>query len=84
MGLAIVKAVVDAHGGEVSARSWMPGGTVICLRLPISQPELAAPENGQKLRDHSGENRSRPHWVPACPPADSQLGRRGLARRDYR
>jgi two-component system, OmpR family, sensor kinase len=42
MGLAIVKAVVDAHGGEVGARSSVPGGTVISMRLPITQPESSA------------------------------------------
>jgi signal transduction histidine kinase len=35
LGMAIAKAVVEAHGGEISARSKVGCGTTILIRLPI-------------------------------------------------
>ncbi len=34
LGLAIAKAIVDAHGGELSVRSGAEGGTVFTVQLP--------------------------------------------------
>lgn len=34
LGLAIAKAVIDAHGGEISIRSTVNEGTTVTLRLP--------------------------------------------------
>jgi len=34
MGLAIVKRIVEAHGGEVRLESSGPGGSTFCIRLP--------------------------------------------------
>ncbi len=40
IGLAIVKAIVTAHGGTVSARNGDTGGAVVEFRIPIA-PEFA-------------------------------------------
>lgn len=38
LGLAIVAAIVEAHGGSVSAHNHSEGGTLICLTFPV--PDL--------------------------------------------
>ena len=35
LGLAIVRAVAEAHGGSVEARNDPAGGAVVALRLPV-------------------------------------------------
>jgi len=35
IGLAITKALVEAHGGEVSVESRQPGGTAFRFTLPV-------------------------------------------------
>ncbi len=45
LGLAIVRALVEAHGGEVTARSKGLGeGSTFVVRLPAAGPPSAAPE----------------------------------------
>lgn len=40
-GLAIVRAVVELHGGRVEARNRSEGGAVFAISLPIEpQPEM--------------------------------------------
>jgi len=36
IGLAIVKAIVDAHGGEVAASNSDTGGAVVTMKLPLA------------------------------------------------
>jgi two-component system sensor histidine kinase MprB len=38
LGLAIVRQVAEQHGGSVSAEAPADGGTLMCLRLPGSEP----------------------------------------------
>ncbi|MFM9960197.1 MAG: sensor histidine kinase [Planctomycetaceae bacterium] len=35
LGLAICRSVVEAHGGQITARSELPGGTTLEVRLPV-------------------------------------------------
>ena len=41
LGLAIVRATVESHDGEVSARNRSEGGAVFVVRLPIAKRELS-------------------------------------------
>jgi signal transduction histidine kinase len=38
LGLAIVRAIADAHGATVAATNLPEGGADICLRFPIDDP----------------------------------------------
>jgi len=42
IGLAIVKTIVEAHGGAVSAENLPGGGASFRLRLPVQGPRLPA------------------------------------------
>jgi two-component system sensor histidine kinase BaeS len=51
MGLAIVKAIAEAHGGAVSAENLSGGGASFRLRLPVQGPPApAAAEQDQPRR----------------------------------
>jgi two-component system sensor histidine kinase BaeS len=43
IGLAVVREVVAAHGGTVTAASPPGGGTVVTIRLPQAGPDLTRP-----------------------------------------
>jgi signal transduction histidine kinase len=43
LGLAVVKALVEAHGGSIEAASEPPGGTRISFTLPCAGPRAQAP-----------------------------------------
>jgi signal transduction histidine kinase len=43
LGLSIVKAIVDAHGGAVAVRSAIGAGTTFEVRLPLHVAEAAEP-----------------------------------------
>jgi signal transduction histidine kinase len=40
MGLAIAKAVVEAHGGALAVTSQLNQGSVFSFTLPVSQNEV--------------------------------------------
>lgn len=44
LGLAICKAIVEAHGGRIEARNPAEGGAEVCLRLPLGTPPTIEPE----------------------------------------
>ncbi len=43
LGLAVVKRIVDGHGGEVAARARPGGGTVFALRFPVASSAVEMP-----------------------------------------
>jgi len=44
LGLAICKAIVEAHGGRISAHNAATGGACVRIELPLGQPPLEKPE----------------------------------------
>ena len=44
LGLAIAKAIVDAHGGRISAHNVSTGGACVRVELPLGQPPKEKPE----------------------------------------
>lgn len=44
LGLSIVSAVMDAHGGSVEARPRRPGGLTVTLRLPLTPHRAPRPD----------------------------------------
>ena len=46
LGLFLSKAIVDAHGGEIWARSEAGSGTTFFIGLPVAGPEEAVPAAG--------------------------------------
>jgi signal transduction histidine kinase len=47
LGLAFVRRVVEAHGGQVALTSQEGRGTVIVLRLPVREEPVSAPPAGE-------------------------------------
>ncbi|MEW6241194.1 MAG: HAMP domain-containing sensor histidine kinase [Chloroflexota bacterium] len=41
LGLAIVREIIQAHGGRISVRSQVGRGTVFTVRLPLAQPDAS-------------------------------------------
>ncbi|KQW42188.1 MULTISPECIES: DUF4118 domain-containing protein [unclassified Roseateles] len=44
LGLAIAKAIVEAHGGRISAHNAATGGACVRIELPLGQPPAEKPE----------------------------------------
>ncbi|KQV48357.1 sensor protein KdpD [Pelomonas sp. Root1217] len=44
LGLAICRAIVEAHGGRISAHNVSTGGACVRIELPLGQPPVEKPE----------------------------------------
>jgi signal transduction histidine kinase len=69
MGLAIVKAIVEAHGGAVSAENLPAGGAAIRMRIPLQGPRESSstqPARGRAADDESAIRSNR--GLVASPP----------------
>ena len=44
LGLAICRAIVDAHGGTIAAANRAPGGACVSSTLPLGEPPLVEEE----------------------------------------
>lgn len=44
LGLAICKAIVEAHGGRISAHNVATGGACVRIELPLGEPPVESPE----------------------------------------
>ena len=51
LGLAIVREIITAHGGQIDVRSQVGAGTVFTFTLPTSD----SPRQGAEHGDHSGD-----------------------------
>jgi signal transduction histidine kinase len=52
LGLALVKGLVDVHGGRVTAESDGPGqGTQITIRLPLTSPSTPPGWRGERTAE---------------------------------
>jgi signal transduction histidine kinase len=58
LGLFIVKAIVEAHGGTVEIKSAAGEGTTVTIALPIAAAKLKHPS------DAAGVSSSHPRWSP--------------------
>jgi signal transduction histidine kinase len=57
LGLSLVKAIVETHGGQVTAASSEGNGSEFTVRLPIQAAEIAAGRNGRF---------GSKTWLPGC------------------
>jgi len=48
LGLAVVKRIMDGHGGEVGVRGGAGGGTVFSLRFPLQGPAAVESRPGMR------------------------------------
>jgi two-component system, OmpR family, sensor kinase len=56
LGLALVRAVVERHGGAVEAQSWVGHGTVVRILLPSAgPPEAGVAPDGRRGRQKAAD-----------------------------
>jgi len=75
LGLSLVKAIVEAHGGGVSVRSGHGGGAVFTMRLPAAEPGAAGGAEADPVEDGAGESQ----MTGGDPAADGAEGSRSQA-----
>ncbi|HEV7535220.1 MAG TPA: ATP-binding protein [Acidimicrobiia bacterium] len=64
MGLAIVKGIVEAHGGRVWVEATPGGGATFAVRLPVA-PESTMPDDGEAASSPADAPGARPAPTPA-------------------
>jgi signal transduction histidine kinase len=63
MGLAIVKGIVEAHGGRVWVEATPGGGATFAVRLPVA-PESTMLDDGEAAASPAGAPVARPAAAP--------------------
>ena len=53
LGLAIVRAIVEAHGGTIAARSTPGAGTTFTIELPLARPASPADADEAAMQQQS-------------------------------
>jgi signal transduction histidine kinase len=50
MGLAISRSIIEAHGGQLSARPNVPQGAVFQFSLPVDRKQASSPQQAPSSR----------------------------------